>query len=202
MRSMRRAAAGSSAPVMVATMRSPAPAENRSSVAPGERLTMRRAGPAIGTRAPVSSTTAYAVEPAPARDCAGVCACAAPGVVAKKSVASAEAAASASPVARSAAERSPDLRSGAQPAQPCAVRQRCRMRAAGAAVGGNAARRVTTRSRQRCGITDHATYAAARATIKPTSRRSKDMGSMYDMVVQPQPAPKARAAWKVMPAAM
>src|SRR5437867_9626001 len=63
-RATRAAAGGQSAGARTPTTRSPAPAANRSSVAGGARLTMRAAGTASSTRAPVASTAATGAAPA------------------------------------------------------------------------------------------------------------------------------------------
>ena len=56
-RSISLAASGSSEPCTVATIRSPAPAENNSSVAPGAKLTILRAGAGSVREPPISSVT-------------------------------------------------------------------------------------------------------------------------------------------------
>src|SRR5438552_1969802 len=63
-RATRAASGGQSAGASTPTTRSPAPAANRSSVACGARLTMRAAGTASSTRAPVASTAVTGAAPA------------------------------------------------------------------------------------------------------------------------------------------
>src|SRR6266536_2835188 len=63
-RGTRATSGGQSAGARTPTTRSPAPAANRSSVACGARLTMRAAGTASSTRAPVASTAATGAAPA------------------------------------------------------------------------------------------------------------------------------------------